>query len=59
MAGEGVVHWDYTKHPGNSHSYVPDYLAETDPDHGDAPSGGELIASTGDAEVEDTETAVA
>jgi len=59
MAGEGIVHWDYTKHPGSSHVYVPDYLAEADPDRGDAPSGGELIAATGDGDVEDTGTAVA
>lgn len=36
MAGEGVVRWDYTTHPGNSHIYIPDYLADASPEKTDA-----------------------
>jgi phosphatidylserine/phosphatidylglycerophosphate/cardiolipin synthase-like enzyme len=48
MAGEGVVHWDYTKAPGSSHFYVPDYLADNDADHGDQPNNGGLLAVNDD-----------
>ena len=36
MAGEGVVRWDYTGRPGNSHVYIPDYLADASPEKTDA-----------------------
>ncbi len=45
--GEGVVRWDYRKAPGESHTYIPDYLAETDADTGDSPGGGIQIADAG------------
>jgi N-acetylmuramoyl-L-alanine amidase/phosphatidylserine/phosphatidylglycerophosphate/cardiolipin synthase-like enzyme len=45
--GEGVVRWDYTQRQGESHVYIPDYLAEADVDKGDSPDGGVQIADAG------------
>jgi hypothetical protein len=44
MAGEGIVRWDYTQAPGESHVYIPDYLADTDADKGDEPNRDGLVA---------------
>jgi hypothetical protein len=52
MAGEGVVRWDYTQAPGNSHFYVPDYLADNDADRGDEPNKGGLVAVNDDPAVD-------
>jgi hypothetical protein len=64
MAGEGIVRWDYTQAPGNSHFYVPDYLADADADHGDEPNNGGLLAvndagGADDIRTDDSGTAVA
>ena len=53
MAGEGIVRWDYTKATGTSHVYVPDYLAETDADHGDQPGRGGILAMNDAGDPED------
>ncbi len=58
MAGEGVVHWDYTRRPGSSHFYIPDYLAETDADQGDGPSGTAIQVADAGSDA-DSSTAVA
>jgi N-acetylmuramoyl-L-alanine amidase/phosphatidylserine/phosphatidylglycerophosphate/cardiolipin synthase-like enzyme len=48
MAGEGVVRWDYTQHQGDSHVYIPNYLAETGTDRVDTPSDADTrIADAG------------
>jgi len=44
MAGEGIVRWDYTQAPGESHVYIPDYLADTNADKGDEPNRDGLLA---------------
>ena len=54
MAGEGVVRWDYTQATGSSHVYIPDYLADTDADHGDEPDHGGLLAENDVGSPEDT-----
>jgi N-acetylmuramoyl-L-alanine amidase/phosphatidylserine/phosphatidylglycerophosphate/cardiolipin synthase-like enzyme len=48
MAGEGIVRWDYERHPGESHVYIPDYLAESSPQSADVPPDAEQrIAQAG------------
>jgi N-acetylmuramoyl-L-alanine amidase/phosphatidylserine/phosphatidylglycerophosphate/cardiolipin synthase-like enzyme len=57
MAGEGVVRWDYTQAPGDSHVYIPDYLADTNADHGDEPNRAGLVAVNDAGAPEDTSAA--
>ena len=45
--GEGVIRWDHRQRRGESHSYVPDYLAEADADRGADPGGPIQIADAG------------
>lgn len=48
MAGEGVVRWDYTQHQGDSHAYIPDYLAETGTPSVDVPADADTrVADAG------------